>query len=78
MGMAFPKGTPKALRDRMEQTVLAIMKTPAIAEAFARIGIDPVALSGAEYRQKLVEAIPQMREAAKSANLPIVNPNYPN
>jgi hypothetical protein len=37
-----------------------------------------VALSGAEYRQKLVEAIPQMREAAKSANLPIVNPNYPN
>ncbi|SUY70819.1 Bug family tripartite tricarboxylate transporter substrate binding protein [Comamonas terrigena] len=78
MGMAFPKGTPKALRDRMEQSVLAIMKTPAIAEAFARIGIDPVALSGAEYRQKLVEAIPQMREAAKSANLPIVNPNYPN
>jgi tripartite-type tricarboxylate transporter receptor subunit TctC len=28
MGMAFPKGTPTALRDRMEQTVLAIMKTP--------------------------------------------------
>lgn len=78
IGIAFPKGTPKDIRDKMEKTVLEIMKTQTIADAFARIGIDPVAMGGAEYRQKLVNAIPQMREAAKAANLAIVNPNYPN
>lgn len=73
IGLAYPKGTPKDLRDKMERVAMTAAGSPQLARIFETAGVDPATLSGAEYRQKLIEGRDAMGVAIKAANLPRMN-----
>jgi tripartite-type tricarboxylate transporter receptor subunit TctC len=73
IGLAYPKGTPKAIRDKMEKVAMTAAVSPQLAPILETAGVDPAALSGTEYRTKLIEGRDQMGVAIKAANLPRMN-----
>lgn len=73
IGLAFPKGTPAAIRERMEKVAMAAAASPQLAPILETAGVDPAALTGAEYRSKLIEGRDAMAIAIKAANLPRMN-----
>lgn len=73
IGLAYPKGVPKDLRDKMERVAMTAAGSPQLAKIFETAGVDPATLSGAEYRQKLIEGRDAMGVAIKAANLPRMN-----
>lgn len=73
IGLAYPKGAPKDLRDKMERVAMTAAGSPQLARIFETAGVDPATLSGAEYRQKLIEGRDAMGVAIKAANLPRMN-----
>lgn len=73
IGLAYPKGTPKPIRDRMEQAAMAAAQSAELARTFETAGVDPVSISGEEYRKKLLDGRELMGAAIKAANLPRAN-----
>ncbi len=73
IGLAYPKGTPKPIRDKMEKAAMAAAVSPQLAPILETAGVDPAALSGDEYRAKLIAGRDQMGVAIKAANLPRMN-----
>ena len=73
IGLAFPKGTPKAIRDKMEKVAMTAATSPQLAPILETAGVDPAALTGADYRAKLIEGRDAMAIAIKAANLPRMN-----
>lgn len=73
IGLAYPKGVPPALRDRLERVAMAAAEGPQVARIFGSAGVDPAPLTGAEYRRKLVQGHESMGAAIKAANLPRMN-----
>lgn len=73
IGLAYPKGVPKPIRDRMEQVAMAVAQSPELGKTFETAGVDPVSISGEEYRRKLLEGRETMGAAIKAANLPRMN-----
>jgi len=73
IGLAYPKGTPKPIRDRMEQAAMAAAQSAELARTFEAAGVDPVSISGEEYRKKLLDGRELMGAAIKAANLPRAN-----
>lgn len=73
LGLAAPKGIAPEHRDFLEAAALAAMKDPKVQENFRAIGVDPVGLSGAEYRKALEEGYEIMGRAIKDAGLPRIN-----
>lgn len=73
IGLAFPKGTPAAIRERMEKIAMTAAASPQLAPILETAGVDPAALTGAEYRGKLIEGRDAMAIAIKAANLPRMN-----
>lgn len=70
LGIAFPKGVDKRMRDEIERVAMAALKSPATAGVFTAGGLDPVAVTGEEYRKMLVEGREFMGAAIKAANIP--------
>lgn len=70
IGLAYPKGVPTAIRETMERIAMAAVAGPQVAKVFETAGVDPVAVTGDEYRKKLVEGREAMGAAIKAANLP--------
>ncbi|WP_087866324.1 tripartite tricarboxylate transporter substrate binding protein [Comamonas thiooxydans] len=73
IGLAFPKGTPAAIRAKMEKVAMTAAKSDSLAAVLETAGVDPAALTGAEYRAKLIAGRDAMGIAIKAANLPRVN-----
>ena len=73
IGLAYPKGVPPAVRDRLERVAMAAAEGPQVARIFESAGVDPAPLTGAEYRRKLVQGHESMGAAIKAANLPRMN-----
>lgn len=73
IGLAFPKGTPAAIRERMEKVAMSAAASRQLAPILETAGVDPAALTGAEYRSKLIEGRDAMAIAIKAANLPRMN-----
>ncbi|WP_159917314.1 tripartite tricarboxylate transporter substrate binding protein [Pantoea sp. 18069] len=73
IGLAFPKGTPAAIRERMEKVAMTAAASAQLAPILETAGVDPAALTGAEYRSKLIEGRDAMAIAIKAANLPRMN-----
>lgn len=73
VGLAFPKGVNKAIRNKMEAAAMDAIKTPEISKIFESGGLDPVAVSGIEYRKMLLQGREFMGAAIKAANIPRLN-----
>lgn len=74
LGLAAPKGTPKAVVDKLQDAMLQAMKTEEVKQQFVNAGVDPAALSGREYTELLVKGYETMGTAIRAANLPRVQP----
>lgn len=73
LGIAAPEGTSPEKLEILQAAALAAMQTPEVQEKMQSIGIDPVALTGAEYKEALAEGYEIMGKAIKEAGLPRVN-----
>ncbi len=49
-GLAAPKGTPKAVIERLNRETVAIIRDPAIQKRLIEIGFEPWATSADEFR----------------------------
>jgi tripartite-type tricarboxylate transporter receptor subunit TctC len=74
LGLAAPKGTPKAAVDKLQASMLQAMNTEEVKQQFVNAGVDPTALSGKEYNDLLVKGYETMGAAIKAANLPKIQP----
>jgi tripartite-type tricarboxylate transporter receptor subunit TctC len=70
IGLAFPKGVNEEMRNEMERIAMTAIRSPTASQVFSMGGLEPVAVSGAEYNKMLVEGHAFMGEAIKAANIP--------
>lgn len=73
LGIAAPKGISPEQRNFLEAAALAAMKDETVQRNFMAIGVDPVGLTGEEYRKALEEGYEVMGRAIKDAGLPRIN-----
>ncbi|WP_094823352.1 tripartite tricarboxylate transporter substrate binding protein [Bordetella genomosp. 4] len=71
MGVAVPKGTPAAVRTRLEQALAAAMQNPDLVSGLSKMGIDPAYLSGKEYAQLLKQEYTLMLPRLQAAGAPV-------
>lgn len=71
MGVAVPKGTPAAVRSRLEQALAAAMKNPDLVSGLSKMGIDPAYLSGQDYAQLLKQEYKLMLPRLEAAGAPV-------
>lgn len=70
IGLGVRAGSSPDDVKKLESACLAAIKNPEVAQRVANVGIDPAALTGAEYKQALAEGYKTMGAAIKAANLP--------
>lgn len=73
LGLAFPKGVDKSVRDKMERIAVTVINSPETSKIFIAGGLEPVAVDGAEYRKMLLDGHQFMGVAIKAANIPTNN-----
>jgi tripartite-type tricarboxylate transporter receptor subunit TctC len=64
-----PAGTPRALVERLQQQIAAVLRLPDVRERMASLGIDPVGNTPAELAAVLRADIQKWTAVAKSANV---------
>lgn len=69
MGLAVPKATPAPIVKRLEDTMLKAMQDKELVQAYQRMGIDPVRITGAEYTRMVETGYVQMGKAMKELGL---------
>ena len=70
LGLAVPKGTPDAVRVRLEQSAKAAVASERLQQTYKQLGVDPVWMSGQDYAKMVDTTFDQMGRAIKAANLP--------
>jgi tripartite-type tricarboxylate transporter receptor subunit TctC len=70
LGLAVPKGTPEAVRARLEQSAKAAVASERLQQTYKQLGVDPVWMSGQDYAKMVDTTYDQMGRAIKAANLP--------
>jgi tripartite-type tricarboxylate transporter receptor subunit TctC len=68
-GLLAPAGTPKAITDRISAEVQKAVRDPAIAERLAKIGVDPLGSTPAEFARMIDADIAQWSAVIKSAGI---------
>lgn len=69
MGLAVPKSTPAPVVQRIEESMLKATKDKELVQAYQRMGIDPVSISGSEYARMVDDGYVQMGKAMKELGL---------
>jgi tripartite-type tricarboxylate transporter receptor subunit TctC len=70
--MAAPKGTPKPIVDKLNKELAAAIADPAVQEAFAKQGAQPMALSPEEAEKFVAAETEKWRKVITTANIPII------
>lgn len=68
-GVVAPRGTPRAVIERLHKDIVATLQEPAIAERMARAGLEPVGDTPAEFAQYLKAEAAKWGKLVKSANI---------
>ena len=69
-GLAMPKGTPKAIVDRVNAEVMKVLASPDIAAKLAAMGIDPAkANTPADFGTFMRNDVARWKKVVKAANL---------
>jgi tripartite-type tricarboxylate transporter receptor subunit TctC len=69
IGMVAPAGTPKAVVDKLAAANARAARAADVVERFAKIGVDPVGGTTAEFAALIARELPQWRELVKAANI---------
>ena len=68
-GMVAPRGTPRAVVERLHKEVVAVLGEPAIAERLTRAGLDPIGDTPAEFSKYLKAEAGKWEKVVKSAGI---------
>jgi tripartite-type tricarboxylate transporter receptor subunit TctC len=68
-GVFAPAGTPKAIVDKLNAEIRAIIDTPEMRETFAREGAEPTLLTAPEFTGYVRNEIDKWRKVAKARNI---------
>jgi tripartite-type tricarboxylate transporter receptor subunit TctC len=53
MGIEAPKGTPKAIVDKLNQALVKVMALPSTKEQFAKLGATPLSPTPAAFEERI-------------------------
>ncbi len=68
-GMVAPRGTPRAVVERLHKEVVAVLGEPAIAERLTRAGLDPIGDTPVEFSKYLKAEADKWEKVVKSAGI---------
>lgn len=68
-GVVAPRGTPRAVIERLHKDIVATLQESAIAERMARAGLEPVGDTPTEFAQYLKAEAAKWGKLVKSANI---------
>ena len=70
-GLIAPGGTPKAVIDKINKDVVAIIKRPAVREKLATQLMEPVGSSPEQFRARIDGEIARWAPVIKAANVKV-------
>ncbi|MEI7679824.1 MAG: tripartite tricarboxylate transporter substrate binding protein [Betaproteobacteria bacterium] len=70
-GLFAPRGTPAAVVTRIAADVTRIVRTPAMAERWQTLGVEPAGTTPPEFRAKFTAEIDKWRRVVKAARIEI-------
>lgn len=73
VGLLAPKGTPRAVVDKLARDAAAAVRRPEIKDRFAQLGIEPVGSSSAEFTKFLNDEVVKWAKVIKDANVKVDN-----
>lgn len=68
-GMLAPGGTPRAVVGKLNAEITQILKSPATAERFAALGLDPLTSTPQEFAALIGSEIPKWKKVVRAANI---------
>jgi tripartite-type tricarboxylate transporter receptor subunit TctC len=68
-GLLFPAKTPRAIVEKTAAETNRILKSPAVAQRFAAIGLEPAGSTSGEFAQLLRSETAKWRKVVKEANI---------
>ena len=71
MGLIAPGGTPKAMIDKINKDVVAIITQPAVREKLAAQLMEPVGSTPEEFRARIDGEIARWAPVIKAANIKV-------
>ncbi|MGB7258296.1 MAG: tripartite tricarboxylate transporter substrate binding protein [Pseudolabrys sp.] len=71
MGLIAPGGTPKAIIDKINKDVVAILKLPAVRDKLATQMMEPVGSTPEQFRQTIDNEITRWAPVIKAANIKV-------
>ena len=71
MGLIAPGGMPKAMIDKINKDVVAIIKQPAVREKLAAQLMEPVGSTPEEFRARIDGEIARWAPVIKAANIKV-------
>jgi len=69
-GMFMPRETPKAIDDRLYEETRKALALPAVQEKLVKLGVEPMAMSSAEFDAYFREEVRSTVKLAKDAGIP--------
>jgi len=70
-GMLFPAGTPRAIVAKTNAEINRALKSPALAQRFAGVGVEPAGTTPEDFAQMLKSEIAKWRKVVAQANIRI-------
>ena len=70
-GILAPRGTPKALVDRLYAEIARILKQPESQDRFTLLGMEMIASSPAEFRRMISSEIARWEKVVRDANIKV-------
>ena len=68
-GMLFPAGTPRAIVGKANAEINRVLKSPALAQRFAAIGLEPAGNTPEEFAKMIRSEIVKWRKVVESAKI---------
>lgn len=70
-GIGAPKGTPSEIVDRLNHETNLILADPVIKEHFVDLGVEPIAMSPAEFTQRVTDEIQKWAKVIQVAGIEV-------
>jgi tripartite-type tricarboxylate transporter receptor subunit TctC len=71
VGVLAPAGTPKPVIDKLQREIAAVLKTDAVKERYAALGIEPVGNTSEEFAKQIRDDLARWGEVVKKANIKV-------
>lgn len=70
-GMVVPGGTPRPIMQKANSEIVRLLKSPAIRDRFASIGLEPLGSTPEAFRDLIRREVPKWKKIAGQANIQV-------